>query len=88
VAGVGRRRVPCITPAEPCYLPPDRNCSDYVIAGPAWPDRSEAGTVVSVKTPAGPFDVREVNSKCGGSGFDQVVVAYTAYGSVQPRRLD
>ena len=88
VAGVDRRRVLCITPAMPDYLPPDRYSTDYVIAGPGWPDRSEAGKVVSVKTSSGPFDVREVTAKCGGRDFDHVVVAYTAYGTVQPRGLD
>ena len=88
VSGDRRRRVLCITPAMPDYLPPDRYSTDYVIAGPGWPDRSEAGQVVSVKTSTGPFDVREVTHKCGGRAFDHVVVAYTAYGTVQPRGLD
>lgn len=85
---VDRRRVLCITPAMPDYLPPDRHSADYVVAGPCWPNESRDGKVVSVHTSAGPFDVREVIAKSGGRPFDLVMVAYTAYGTVQPRRLE
>ena len=81
-------RVLCITPAAPDYLPPDRFSENFVTAGPSWRLALDGSQIVSVPTTSGQFDCREIIAKCKGQQFDLVIVAYTAFGNVQPRGLD
>lgn len=81
-------RVLCITPAAPDYLPPDRFSETFVTAGPSWRLTMDGSQIASVPTTSGEFDCREIIAKCKGQQFDLVIVAYTAFGNVQPRGLD
>ena len=82
------RTVLVITPAEPGYLPPLKLSESQIVAGPFWNDSHHPKGQITVKTPRGEFDVRSILAKIGSVRVDLVVVVFSSFRTVEPRRLD
>jgi hypothetical protein len=83
-----KRTVLIISPAEPKYLSPVEYGERTIVAGPFWSDVSIDGQNVSLGTHGGEFDSKVISSKLKDIKLDLVVVVYTAFRTVEPRRLD
>jgi hypothetical protein len=81
------KRTLIISPAEASYLPPIRYSPQMIVAGPLWTDSATDERLVTINTPHAEFDSRAIIQKLPRGTLDAVIVVYTAFRTVEPRRM-